>query len=279
MYGPSEEKENVFMKNKKLLASILSASMLFGTVSVPVFAAEEGATTVLGEAVETDEATYTAKIGETSYESLSDAFEAAVSGDTVELLCDVDLKDVDWEAVTATGITFDGNNHKISNLKVVGEYNVSGSTFYGNAFFYKLTDSTIKNVTFEGAEIASSADHAVKGNVYAVVCSYTTGENVFENVSVKDSVVVGYSKVGGIVAMPGGKVSFNNCSVEGVELIGSNNKGAFAGRTTQDIEITGDSYISDVTFGKVTEENEKRRIAELTFTHDGKTYTDEEYMV
>lgn len=267
------------MKNKKLLASVLSASMLFSTVSVPVLAAGEGTPVVVSETGEGAETTYTAKIGETSYENLSDAFAVAVSGDTVELLCDVDLKDVDWSAVTASGITFDGNNHKISNLKVVGEYNVGGLTPYGNAFFYKLTDSTIKNVTFEGAEIASSADHAAKGNVYAVVCAYTVGENVFDNVSVKDSVVAGYAKVGGIVSMPGGKVSFNDCSVEGVELIGSHNKGAFAGRTTQDIEITGDSYIKDVTFGKVTEEDENRRGTELTFTHNGKTCTDEEYMV
>ena len=89
---------------------------------------------------------YVAQIGETKYETLADAFAAAKTGDTVTLLCDVNLNNVEWEPVEFNG-TFDGQGHTISNLYV----NKPGVSNVG--FFSKTEGGEIKNVTFENAKV------------------------------------------------------------------------------------------------------------------------------
>ena len=61
---------------KKLLAGVLSAAMVLGTMAIPAFADESTS----GNA---------AKIGDTEYATLQDAFTAANANDTIEILSDV----------------------------------------------------------------------------------------------------------------------------------------------------------------------------------------------
>ena len=68
------------LKSKRLLSLILSLAMVFTVTTAPVFAADDG-TDATGTSV--------ASIGNTTYETLADAFAAASTGDTITLEQDV----------------------------------------------------------------------------------------------------------------------------------------------------------------------------------------------
>lgn len=220
------------MKMKKFLAVILSAAMAFGMMSFSALADET-------------ETSY-AKIGDTYYADLSDAIEAAKSGDTVTLLSDVDLTGVEWGDYKKTGITFDGGNHTIKNLKMIK------NSDYGLGFFKSLTSSTVKNVTFENADIANNEAHnKTHGNIYAVVSAYAYGTITFDNVHVTNSKVAAYGKVGALIGMLSSNatdtLTFNDCTVTNTALDGAYNVGAFAGRTNITPVVSGNSYVENNT--------------------------------
>ena len=93
-----------------------------------------------------------AKMGETTYNDLHDALEAAKSGGTVELLGEVNLTG-DWTPVGTSNEpfkgTFDGNGHKITGLKIT-----SGS--YIGLFGYVGAGAVIENVKLAGAEVSGT---------------------------------------------------------------------------------------------------------------------------
>ena len=84
---------------KKLLAGVLSAAMVLGTMAIPAFADESTS----GNA---------AKIGETTYPTLAEAVAAANANDTIEILSDVTES---IEIAADKNITLDLNGNTLTN--------------------------------------------------------------------------------------------------------------------------------------------------------------------
>ena len=85
---------------KKLLAGVLSAAMVLGTMAIPAFADESTS----GNA---------AKIGETEYATLAEAVAAANANDTIEILSDVTES---IEIAADKNITLDLNGKTLTNI-------------------------------------------------------------------------------------------------------------------------------------------------------------------
>lgn len=123
---------------KKVLATILALVM---ALSVTATAWAEQPTPAV------------AKMGETTYNDLHTALEAAKSGGTVELLGEVNLTG-DWTPVGTSNEpfkgTFDGNGHKITGLKIT-----SGS--YIGLFGYVGEGAVIRNVNLVGASVSGES--------------------------------------------------------------------------------------------------------------------------
>ena len=122
---------------KKVLATILALVMALGLTATAW--AEQPTPAV-------------AKMGETTYNDLHDALEAAKNGGTVKLLRDVELTDT-WTPVGDSSTpfkgTFDGGGHKITGLKIT-----SGS--YIGLFGYVGAGAVIENVKLAGAEVSGT---------------------------------------------------------------------------------------------------------------------------
>lgn len=168
----------------------------------------------------------------------------AKSGETVGLECDIDLSGENWTpaklANTETIANFDGCGHSIKNMTVV--LDASSSTPYGGGFYESVySNGTMKNVTFENAEVKSNVDG--KGNVFGIAAGYAYGNVTFENIKVKNSKVSAFGKVGGILGMaadPGTTVTtVKNCSLENVELIGTYNVANYIGLLQNNVALTG----------------------------------------
>lgn len=150
------------------------------------------------------------------------------SGYTVTISADLDMKKYFWEPIPGiSNVILDGANHTISNLTVKADNG------YGNAFISYDYGCTIKNIVFDKASVSrNGVDYS--GNIYAVVAAYAGyyTDATFENVTVKDSYVSGYGKVGaiaGMAEMQGNTLKFKDCKVENTTIKGVYNVGGLIG--------------------------------------------------
>lgn len=182
---------------KKVLATILALVM---ALSVTATAWAEQPTPAV------------AKMGETTYNDLHTALEAAKSGGTVELLGEVNLTG-DWTPVGTSNEpfkgTFDGNGHKITGLKIT-----SGS--YIGLFGYVGEGAVIRNVNLVGASVS------------------------------------GESRVGALIGQIKGKATVSNCTVDSTSHVtgtGSNTGGligeAFGNITVNLDHLTNHAAVSN----------------------------------
>mgnify|MGYP004603499731 CR=1 FL=1 len=270
------------MKGKKLLAGILSAAMVLGTMAFPVFADETGIETV-NEPETSEQPTtelkpdyswYTADAEEYTISDVADLigfsdisngkvdFDEDGKGDpvnfagkTVSLESDIDMSDVkNWLSIGAKSKgkfqgTFDGKGHTISNFTSLsnGFFVNEQSACYGNGFFGNLDGATIKNVTFDSAVVRC----VTAGNVFGVAVAYSYGNSVLENISVTNSDIKGFGKVGGILGMAADKkqTTIKDCSVSDTTIDAHYDAGGIAGLVQGTIVSTGNS-VSNVTFAK-----------------------------
>lgn len=148
-----------------------------------------------------------AQIGEKKYTSLQEAFAAAGTAKnvTIELLSDVDLKDVDWPSIHFNG-TFDGKGYTISNLKVAYEQEHSGFIRYSDG------GAVVKNVTFKDSEITGDRASVVIGYGYGCTAN---------NVVVDGGTITGIQKCGGIVAYvgEGAPLTITGCTVKNLKFV------------------------------------------------------------
>ena len=143
------------------------------------------------------------------------------SGYTLDLANDVDLGEYLWKPINGykrlSGIVVNGNGHTIRNMKVRGYTNSSDNSLYGAGFIGDINGAvTVKDIAFDGADVffANYAKPQFAGNVGGVVLGYTYGTTLFENVSVTNSSIWGFGKIGillGMGADPGVKVTFKDC--------------------------------------------------------------------
>ena len=118
---------------------------------------------------------YVAKIGETGYETLEDAFKAATAGCTIDILKDVVI-DYKWD-VRYTGakftvpVTINGNGHTLKFTGIVND----GYNYY-SAFRFE-TDATVNNLTIDMSEAQSEFQGrfraiSAKANLTVADCTF-----------------------------------------------------------------------------------------------------------
>ena len=161
------------------------------------------------------------------------------SGYTLDLANDVDLGEYLWKPINGykrlSGIVVNGNGHTIRNMKVRGYTNSSDSSLYGAGFIGDINGAvTVKDIAFDGADVffANYAKPQFAGNVGGVVLGYTYGTTLFENVSVTNSSIWGYGKIGillGMGADPGVKVTFKDCVSKNNTIHAAYDMGGLAG--------------------------------------------------
>ena len=150
---------------------------------------------------------------------------ANYAGQTITLLADIDLNNVEWTSIGTedkpfTG-TFDGNGHTIKNLTVVETEAKEGKAFIG--FFGYAKNVIIKDLTFENVYLNIACldiDHS-QGHIGAVAGSLE-GTSTIENVTVKGDIKVestvtanGASRV----AVVAGGNSYGNVTMKEVNVI------------------------------------------------------------
>mgnify|MGYP004593316537 FL=1 len=158
------------------------------------------------------------------------------SGYTLNLTSDVDLGEHLWKPIKGngklTGFTLNGNGHTIRNMVVRGCTNSSG---YGTGFIGDTRGAiTIQDVAFDGADVffLDYTHEQYYGNVGGIVLGYTYGTTLFENVSVTNSSIWGYGKIGillGMGADPGVKVTFKDCVSKNNTIHAAYDMGGLAG--------------------------------------------------
>ena len=158
------------------------------------------------------------------------------SGYTLDLANDADLGEYLWKPINGynrlSGIVVNGNGHTIRNMKVRG---CTNSSVYGAGFIGDINGAvTVKDIAFDGADVffVNYAKPQFAGNVGGVVLGYTYGTTLFENVSVTNSSIWGYGKIGillGMGADPGVKVTFKDCVSKNNTIHAAYDMGGLAG--------------------------------------------------
>ncbi|HBF14557.1 MAG TPA: hypothetical protein DDW30_02515 [Clostridiales bacterium] len=161
------------------------------------------------------------------------------SGYTVNIVADIDLSAGLWKPINGWGkmdhIVINGNGHTIKNM-IVRDCINPNSGGYGAGFIGQTSGSiTIENLTFDSANVAfphAEWYNGYVGNVGGVVMGYTYGTTLFENVSVVNSTIQGYGKIGCLLGMgadPGVKVTFRDCVSKNNTIHAVYNMGGLAG--------------------------------------------------
>ena len=158
------------------------------------------------------------------------------SGYTLNLTNDADLGEYLWKPINGynrlSGIVVNGNGHTIRNMKVRG---CTNSSVYGAGFIGDINGAiTIQDIAFDGADVffVNDAKPQFAGNVGGVVLGYTYGTTLFENVSVTNSSIWGFGKIGillGMGADPGVKVTFKDCVSKNNTIHAAYDMGGLAG--------------------------------------------------
>ena len=181
---------------------------------------------------------YVAKIGDTEYPTLADAFATAdKTGDTViELLDDINMTGKSWTPVSVDGyhgqgvITLNGNGKTITGL--------SAPLFAGG--FAGKSGIVIKDLTIADADINDTTNDQGIGAFINCVDSMTRIE--LDNCHLKNSKIVSTdgARVGGLIGWTSGynkpndgpvdtRVTLTNCSVEKVTIEAKGSVGGLIG--------------------------------------------------
>ena len=220
---------------------------------------------------------YVAKIGDTEYPTLADAFvDANKTGDTViELLDDINMTGKNWTPVSVDGyhgqgvITLNGNGKTITGL--------SAPLFAGG--FAGKSGIVIKDLTIADADINDTTNDQGIGAFINCVDSMTRIE--LDNCHLKNSKIVstGDARVGGLIGWTSGynnqndgpvdtKVTLTNCSVENVTIEAKGSVGGLIGHAGANPAtyhtITG-CTVKDSTL-KCTETGKSWRVGDLVGT-------------
>ncbi len=147
-------------------------------------------------------------------------------GKTVKLESDVDLNkvDVNGERVSFDPIgygynipfkgTFDGQGHTIKNLYQNGWALGLDYSTEGGGLFASVVDTTIKNLTIDGAEIVMECIDM------GALVGYSYGNCTYENILVKNTTVANYNRyTGGVIGEVNGTQTFKNVDVDASTVV------------------------------------------------------------
>lgn len=188
---------------------------------------------------------------------------ALKKGGNVNLTNDINMAGVEWAALTAEkAIVLNGNGHTISDLKVRHYTSVTNGVQYGFGFISNAkADVTIKKLTFTNADVGPEQAQidAQKGNIGGVVMGYSSGKTVLEDVTVKNSTVSGYGKLGCLIGyVPSGTVTLTNCASTDNTINGGTNMGGLIGTVDSKATINRSNCTVDgIIFNKVRSEEQE----------------------
>lgn len=141
----------------------------------------------------------------------------AVDGTIINLDTDIDFAGAEFKAIAADygkSFTFNGNNHTVSNIKLVeSSHNSVGAA----SLFFCYTDGKIRvnDLVVDNAQLADAT--------YAgVILGYTQGDALLKDITVKNSSVTADKKVGGLVGfIEASTTSFvaENCHVVNTTVV------------------------------------------------------------
>ena len=212
------------------------------------------------------------------------------SGYTLNITSDIDLGAGFWRPINPiNNFTINGNGHTISNLLVRSNTNSSG---YGYGFIGNATGTvSIRDLTFDKADVACGKYQVYYGNVGSVVLAYAYGTTEFDNVKVINSSLNGYGKIGMLLGMgadPGVKIIFKDCVSKDNTIRAVYNIGGLAGNiqrgngvdnatvencTVQNINVIYDARESYINLNDATatlKSNDKKDGTDVTKTVSGK---------
>ncbi len=197
------------MKGKKILAGIISAAMVLGTMAFPVFAddtnwADRANIEWYSDSTASEYTLSTAEdlAGLASLVNGGTSFEKKI----IKLGNDIDLEGIEWTPIGKSGSnfkgTFDGNGNTIKNLSITGWGSDVG-------LFGFTTVGEIKDFTLENASVSGYLDvGAVAGTPYT---------SKYSNITVQGLIQVdGYAYVGGAFGK-NGYANLTNVDVYGNE--------------------------------------------------------------
>ena len=155
---------------------------------------------------------------------------------TIQIANDIDLGSYLWEPIKAYGkldnVTINGNGHTIRNMIARGS---AGKDGYACGFIGNTSNPiTIKNLNFDNADTAiyTRAGSTYVGNIVGIVIGDAHSSVIFDTVSVINSTVSGYGKVGcllGMGAEPGVSITFKDCISKDNTIHATYNVGGLAG--------------------------------------------------
>ena len=139
-------------------------------------------------------------------------------GYTVELLCDVNLQNHLWTPIGTNADapnkfkgTFNGNNHCVTNLKVVQEAGYHAAGFFG------ALNGSVQDLVFNYATVKNISSGSATDNGTAIVAGSVYPGGSVSNVYVKNSQVSANRYVGGVVGYAYGEIS--GCKVENSTVV------------------------------------------------------------
>ena len=213
---------------KKMLALLLTLCLLAGMVPLGAGAVENTATV-------------------STREGLKEALENE-SVSVISLQNTIDMGETAWQPVVINReLTINGNDYSISNLHVTepvlpsdssGEAGTGSSCDYYSGFIgWNTGKLTLNDLAFKGAEIDINplSEDSTGSSILAVPVANNTGTLVYNNVTVDNSVVRGYTKVGLLhgFTQNGGSFTANKCSITNSNVVleadGTDKQAAFSG--------------------------------------------------
>lgn len=197
----------------------------------------------INEVISTEEGAYEIKNGAELAWIAKQVNEGSIVNKTIKLVKNIDLNNVEWIQIDGAGknITFDGQNHTIINLKI--------SKGHDAGFFSTGSGCTVKNVTFDGANvkgvgrIATVVGHGMcttvtnctvknstvtavvtnndDGDKAGAIVGYLSGEPnaIVSNCTVENVTVQGYRDIGGVVGIAQGTYTVTNNTIKNSTII------------------------------------------------------------
>ena len=228
------------MKMKKILSLLTAAAM---TLSL-------GITSVSADTTE-GTSTAVAKIGETEYATLAEAFTSAANKDTITVVADTSII---GENVTLTGskkVTLDLNgktitadNSNTGNIQVLGsatlvlkDSGVDGSIVTDTPYVYNKTDKTDKTAIY-----VENADFVMNSGTISTVCSDPTDNGQFGVGAYQNSnVTINGGKItsGWYCVASNGQETDSNITINGGELISTVDYAIYAPAKNSTVTING----------------------------------------
>ncbi len=159
------------------------------------------------------------------------------SSNSFKLTTDI-IMETDWKSVGSFHGTFDGNNHKILNLKASLYANDDKGIYYFAGFFSFLSDATVKNLIFESPQVYQGYDYSYYSTEIGVLASEVSG-----NTKILNCGVIGGKSYGNSSSLRpyiGGMIGTIDCNSYASVLI----KGCFInGVTVEDTNLTSSKAI------------------------------------